>query len=270
MNDMIYAAGVIVLSIGGGIGSMVAIVAFCRWRQDDAPRTRGALESYYWVSIVISIAIAILYFVLTPFGPVLLPLFGRILLLIGLIATLVFLGYMAYIRFAPLASAMVATKRLHLDRALSLYYKSADKARINETLYTHLPSWPLRSMITQCFTELLELKRSSRIARSAGVPSSITDPIASEADAVAAALCFRAHRLGAAGRQNVPTDRLQRALKRQENTLGQILETVKQLRQYLAEATLGGTRRDLQREDEENLLRDLHSHARVLEEETDW
>ena len=82
-------------------------------------------------------------------------------------------------------------------------------------------------------------------------------PIIQAGNQTAETLWLSAERIRLASLQNVPVERLQRTLTQQTKRLSELLETVEDLRQYLAEITIAGIKHDYN-SSEQNQLASVH------------
>jgi hypothetical protein len=99
--------------------------------------------------------------------------------------------------FSAEARAERAERAGHIGEALQRYAEQGNGARLQQCLSRVLPNWPVRTSLLRASSELVELGKSIPIARTNGVPETMTDWLAQEAQTAAEALWASADRIAA-------------------------------------------------------------------------
>ncbi len=173
--------------------------------------------------------------------------------------------------FNPFSTASRAARAENAGRigeALRLYVKAGQYERVLRCLSEALPDWPVRSSLVAAARELLALEESSAIARAAGVPETITNRLAQEAQTAGDAIWRSADRVAASAAQKIGSTRLQQGLKREDEALARLRRSIQAAREGLAELTLSGEG-GMDLETEDMRLRQLAQTTRELTEVLD-
>lgn len=156
-----------------------------------------------------------------------------------------------------------ARREGRLRDALRLYADDDNRKAIVDTLESALPDWPIRALLIVAANELAALKAGATAAEGAGVPDSITNWVAEEAQNAGEALWRTADRIAAVGAQEVDYDTLMPELAREEDEIERLIHTIREARTGLAQLTLAGSR-DAEIEVAERRLRALGDTSREL------